>query len=613
MFNRLHAISIAVLCSSMSSVSAKMVLRQIHVVSRQGSPTTIIDGDQNYPVQALSAVGESQMYQLGDWIRNAFREEPALTDDDVSFQTPEGLVDQYIPTRVRLEASSLDTAIVSAQAMARGLFPEAPHGIPVFTQSERNDITIAAGDQCPAFQNDLDILYMTENGDWQQMEEAYMVLLQQLAKIDILSAYAKGDGEDRYVPLHNVWKVYDLIREAKLTCTQGFDSTDMANCNRLAFPNAAALLNAMEWDDLKTLAHYAEVQSKYGTERAGRLLGGNLLRQIADRMVDDEMSTPTDTSTKRVFVTSADYPTLIALMTALKVVPEDEQLDEAFPGYGSALVFELYQDDTSFDHAVRVSYKKAGHAKPSVLRLGDFCYEKDLCEMTSFEALLNSLLLGTDAWCQTCGNDTSDLCLFYSRLYYQEALKEQVAKEQIFIQNITESENPAQTVLAIAGTNACPDGKSLREGFAAVFFGGIALGMVVTCMCILAFQCLRKERRGKAKRRGSLAEIDTKMDNEKAFPTTPKTMISTSPMSFFPSYWTNSPEEGTPYNKDLDADALSLVDEDEDHSSHGHFDMAEVAKSPIRKPTTKGMHKRNQSVPTPTKFLSKQIFPPEIV
>ena len=605
---------VACLPSSIPVASAEMVLRQIHVVSRQGSVATIPSGDENPPTDVLSPVGESQMFQLGAWIRTQFQE--SSTTEVIAPNTQQDILpDEYLPNRVRLESSAEEATMVSAQAMARGLFPTNNIGLPIFTQAARNDIAIAAGDQCPAFQNDLEELTKASDysSDWNQMESAYMLLLQQLAKMDLLASYVTGVGEKAYVPLTQVGKVYDLIREVKLTCNEGFDSTNIDNCNQLSVsPNAAALLSDTEWDDLKTLAQFAE-NTKYGTERSGQLLGGNLLREIVDRMLDDEMSQPQEAGSKRVFVMSADYPTLIALMTALQVVSEEEQLDEAFPGYGSAIVFELYQSDVSpFDHAVRVLYKKAGNAKASVLRLGEFCFEKDLCQMAHFTNLLNSAILGTSDWCQECGNDTSDVCLFYSRLGYQNALKEQQQG-----QSTTTSQSEENYI-------DCTDKKSTRVEFAAIFFGGIALGVILTGLSILLFRCLqslcKKKQKGRVKRRSSLVALNTKLnfDNDKKSSTdTPATVMSTTPMSFFPSYWTNSPvvvkSSGSidGQGEDSDDEAIgdvSLMSQDDDECSP----LDDAAKSPMRRPARKGMHKRNLSVPTPTKLPSK-VFSPEIV
>lgn len=615
---KLSILSIAILLvaclpSSIPVAHAEMVLRQAHVVSRQGSTTTILDGEDNPPTDVLSPVGVSQMFQLGAWIHTQFHE------DSTEVNTQEGLItDDYLPTRVRFESSAQEATIVSAQAMTRGLFPTNNIGIPIFNQAPRNDITIAAGDQCPAFQNDLLELTKASNysSDWNQMEGAYMFLLQQFAKMDLLASYATGVGEKAYVPLQKVGKVYDLLREVKQTCNEGFDSTNIDNCNQLSVsPNAAALLSDTEWDDLKTLAHYAE-NSKYGTARSGQLLGGNLLRKIVDRMLDDEMSQPQEATSKRVFVMSADYPTLIALMTALQVVSEDEQLDEAFPGYGSAMIFELYQDDvTPFDHAVRVLYKKAGNAKASVLRLGELCFEKDLCQMAHFTSLLNSAILGSSDWCQECGNDTSDVCLFYSRLGYQNTLKEQQQGH-----STTTSQSQESSI-------DCTEEKSVREEFAAIFCGGIVLGMILTGMSIILVRCLRslrqKKRQGKAKKRASLVALNTKLDfdnDKKSSTDTPATVMSTTPMSFFPSYWTNSPvvvkssgsvdDEGEDSDDDANEE-LSLVGQDDDECSPLD-DLVVVAKSPMRRLARKGMHKRNFSVPTPTK-LPANVFSPEIV
>lgn len=584
----------ALYCSrSTWSVSATMVLRQLHVVTRQGSSTTVIDGEQNAPIQTLSPVGQTQLYNLGAWIRKAFHEDPP--DDDLNvLELPEGLVDEYYPTRIRLESSALDSTIVSAQSLAQGLFPTSMRGIPVFTQAERNDITIAAEFQCPAFSHDIDLPFLSESQEWKQMEQAYMKLLRELALVPILSGYSTVSSTDspfQYIPLYNVPYVYDLIREARITCNEGYDTTNIELCEKLPFPDAAALLGDMEWEDLKTLARYSEVETKYGTAKAGQFLAGNLLRQIADRMIDDQMSMPEDHTTKRVFVTSTDYPTLIALMSALQVEPDDEQLKEAFPGYGSAVLFELYQDTKSYQHAVRVTYKAAGELRAATLRMGDECFEKEICDMGSFMSLVESSILQTKDWCQACGNDTSDVCLFYSRLDYQERLRDEEAAEEFILQNITASYNPAETLREFTGRNACPDSKSIRHSFEAVFLGGMTLGIFMTCIVFTIFLCLRKQRQSRNRR----ITADVVGKGELTLPKTPETTASSSsPLPVLQPKWTDSPSSSA--NEDVDVDRLSLDGENEDHSNEF------VPLSPKRTPTAPA-----------AKMPSKHVFPPEII
>ena len=585
---------ILLLCLLITRPAAgEMHLRQIHVVSRQGSTITLRDGNQNVPTEVLSAVGSEQMNHLGEWLRQKFHPSTAEDEEtnDLSFAPPIGLVDAYVPSRVRIKSSATHSTIVAAQTLASALFPSASGNIPVYTQAERNDMTISAGEQCPAFQKELDDLNRNPDTDWHKMEEAYINLLTQLGQIKILSDFAHSTGEDKWIPLENVAKVYDFLREAKQTCDNGFDTSNLANCNRLPYPNAAALLDNVQWDNLKTLARYAEVQSKYGTERAGSLLASNLVRQIAGRMVDDRVTSPVDEASKRVFITSADFPTIIALMTALQVVPDESIQEEAFPGYGSALIFELYQDDDASDgnHAVRVLYKKAGSAKASVLRLGEYCHEKDLCNMKDFSALLDSVMLSTSDWCQQCGNDISDMCMFYSRLTPQ-----------------SDSQHRIPNNMDQGGT----------DKFSGVFLGGILLGVLLALLGVCIARRLRKKKSGNMKRRNSLV-VDSNVTKSKSRPTTPKTSqaITPSPKSFFPTYWASMAEESdsgsfhrTNSDKNLEmVESDSLVDESsvnedgEEEEEEEAFDVAFLARSPVRE-RKRDMHRRTLSVPTPTKM-----------
>ncbi|CAB9525546.1 expressed unknown protein [Seminavis robusta] len=513
-------------------VSANMVLRQLHVVTRQGSPTTIIDGDSNFPVQALSTAGEMQMEQLGAWIRREFQDNST------------GLLDQYHPTRVRIDSSAYDTTIVSAQLLAKGLFPS-NNNVPVFSQAARNDITIAAGDQCPTFNHQVDLLHLQQDMDWNEMESAYMGLLIELATLPVLSGYAVQGFNGPYVPLHSVWKVYDMIREAKVFCTG--ETADMGICSLLTFPHAAALLTDPEWQDLKTLVRYTEVQSKYGADRSSKLLASNLIRQIVERMTDDELNTPNDPTTKRVFVSSADYPTLIAIMTALSVEPNEEILDEVIPGYGSTLFVELYQDDQTYEHIIRILYKASGQPRATVLRMGDHCHDLGGCSLKSFTAHLQSSVLNTNAWCQACENDTSDLCLFYSGLAFQEKLKEAQAEAAVVMETIN---------LTVAGMDKTKSPCAVKEEvrndeFAAAFLVGMAAGICLLSFVFGIVHCCRKEDN-----REDNVEITIPL--AKTNPKTPQTSRTAQSIAF----WDDEPISPTA-SEDLEGDELSLDDNEQ--------------------------------------------------
>ena len=247
-----------------TSVSADMVLRQIHVVTRTGSTTTLVDGDSNEPMQTLSEVGITQMENLGAWVQNQFRGDASWDDDGPLVTGTKGLVDDYLPTRVRIESSASEANAMSAQAFVNGLFPAAT--VPIFMQAERNDITISTADQCPTFSHTLGVLYDLESPAWMEMEHSYMDLLIELADMPVLSAYSvrvpDPNFKQRYVPLKALHEVYDLIREAKATCDPGHDTSDLQSCKKLPFPHAAALLTDSEWQDLKTLVKFAEVDTK---------------------------------------------------------------------------------------------------------------------------------------------------------------------------------------------------------------------------------------------------------------------------------------------------------------------------------------------------------------
>lgn len=630
--------TLLLMASTCSLSSAEKVLRQLHIVTRQGSSSTVFDGDFENPMQVLSEVGGEQLFRLGDWIRKQYSyDENSNVAAGLSGHPtmPQGFFEQYSPPRVHIESVAEDTALISALSLTHGLFPSAGIRVPIFTQALRNDVTIDARHQCPTFQESIDTETLKSNMDWNEMEISYMDLLKRLATIPAFDAFTtegsvSDESEFRYVPLHQVKYVYDIIREAKLTCQkeEGRDSYDMETCLKLPFSKTAGILTDAEWEDLKTLAKYSEVQIKYGTERAGRLLAGNLLRQIANRMVDDEINKdPYDKSSKKVYGVSSDYPTLVAMMAILDVVQEDILIDEAYPGYGSALLFELLQDTDTKEHSIQILYKAAGKAKPARLRMGGLCYEKESCSMVRFEAMLEKTVLSQNDWCQACSNDTSDVCMWGSLLVARQQLKDEQAKEAYILENITIVDSPSgESVYNIAEQGSqsvspqsvqqhpgCPKQlarESMRDDFIGFFFGGLFVGVALAYLALALAYLIRRYRRHR--RNNNKNNAGTSPDS-KIMPKTPKTIVSSPPVLASPlrhkaspilsplrrkTRWENTPKSprSPMANVSLDADSLLVDDEDEDRSVHLDDNFAE-----------------DMYLPEPASAPSKQNFPPEIV
>ena len=150
--------------------------------------------------------------------------------------------------------------------------------------------------------------------------------------------------------------------------------------------------------------------------------------------------------------------------------------------------------------------------------------------MQGFSNNINALVLHTKAWCQECGNDFSDICLFYSRMDVQNQLKDEQAKFSMILHNLTNVEAPVKSNEGVSD-----DGYPMN-GFA-VFIGGVLAGVFFTGLILVAINCLRKSK-GDPKLTGLL---DSWQDD------------AMSPTS----------------SVNLDADELSTADEDEDHSSDG--------------------------------------------
>jgi hypothetical protein len=157
----------------------------------------------------LTPTGELQHYQLGLWIKERFGGSSTL------FET-------YKASNVRLQSSSFDRTIVSANSLALGLFDETSRdplrekkipenvtrpNVPVYNTQVTNDVTIRAYDKCENYFNRLEKLY--DSGEWTSIESQHRDLLYKLATFPLFYQY-----KDKYnkIPMEDLWNVYDAIK-----------------------------------------------------------------------------------------------------------------------------------------------------------------------------------------------------------------------------------------------------------------------------------------------------------------------------------------------------------------------------------------------------------------
>mmetsp|Transcript_9906 Transcript_9906/g.18633 ORF Transcript_9906/g.18633 Transcript_9906/m.18633 type:complete len:479 (+) Transcript_9906:213-1649(+) len=378
-----------------------MTLKQIHVVTRHGSRLPLIKHAETLKegITTLTPLGQKQLFDLGVWIKERYKEK--------------GIFDVYDPSQVRLESSSFDRTIVSANSFALGLYDAQARdplnetfmpnntvvNVPVYSKDVKNDVTIRAYDKC-ASGLQLEKLYQSQ--EWSNLENSNLNLLNQLGSMSQFADHTDSQGK---VPLKDLWNVFDAIYVAQTEClAQPMQSS--CSFERKGLMN---ILNANQWEQVQLLSHQAEYL-KYGRESVAKLIGGNLFSQIFERM-NDSASRGFDS----FYMYSAHYPTLIGLLTLLG----DKELDrEVIPKYSSALIFEFYQDETLplQEEKIRVIFRPGDRESDRIINLDDeSCTSDGMCSFKNVQEKIKVLSQGE--WCVACSNDTADVCLLekYSR------------------------------------------------------------------------------------------------------------------------------------------------------------------------------------------------------
>ena len=386
---------------TMTVVNATDRLKQVQMVVRHGARTRLEKSSVDLSEgggAVLTPLGERQLYDLGVKIRNDYNNE--------------GVVDAYSPSLTRIESSSFDRTIVSANSFVMGLFPAdrradgnllpVPryNNVPIYTLDQRNDVYLRAYDKCPAFWERLTGLY--ESSVWKNREQNSRALLGKLAANPLFEEYASGG----IVPLKDLWNAYDRINIVKTECQHNPASTTCL------LDDAATAVTDVEWVKLQELVHYAET-AKYGVDTAGSMLGGKLLEVITNRMgtvplletspLDSFGGTTqqdSDQPLRRFYMYSAHYPTILGLLSAMGVGEWDRQ---AIPPYASALIFELWENETTREQSVKIRFADGNDVA--------VCNGSSTCSIDVFRQMVATSPIVQQDWCEMCQNDSADICL----------------------------------------------------------------------------------------------------------------------------------------------------------------------------------------------------------
>jgi len=413
------------LCLTMTN--ADYTLRQVHVVTRHGSRRPLSKHavtlkESISESSLLTPLGQEQHYQLGEWLRERYSSHENYKRE---------LLDQYDPQLAQFESSSYERTLTSAHSLALGLFPlttrgkqlipVVPPNVPVYAHDRRNDIAIRGYDKCPTFHDRLDQLYETQN--WHDIEQDSMPLLQKLAGIPAFKTYAvqkekdsnlviddvqrgsNNNNNNKYVPLNEMWNIFDLIHVAKVECPDPFIANASSVCQDLADPMLATAVNDEDWQNIQVLAHSVELL-KYGRDVAEQRVGGVLWNTILLRMQEEPEQS-------RLYVTSAHYPTILGLFAALGVQFNSEE-DPVIPEYASAVLLELYQDDQSGEKYVKMAYKSGIKLEAVDVMVSRQCRsdQDGGCLLEEFSNILDSKGRVTpEHWCSLCGNNEVDVCI----------------------------------------------------------------------------------------------------------------------------------------------------------------------------------------------------------
>ena len=482
-------------------------LLQVQVVARHGArtPLTKTAAALREGGATLTAIGEEEHYDLGDWLRRRYASALNLT--------------AYDNAAVHLQSSDFDRTLVSASSLALGLFPLAartgaaaglspsllpsgvtPANIPVHAKARHNDVDIRSYVNCPTLQTKLQTLYASSA--FKTMETDNLALLSKLATHPAFSDYkacvsSPDHAADCRVPLTELWNVYDVINVAKTECAGG---ASQPGCASLPYPDVRTFLNDAEWARTVVLAHDCEVL-KFGRAQTGSLIGANLLRTVLARMghtphqEDDERRQERErrrqrrrrrlthgyNNLERFVLHSAHYPTLMGVFATLdldRLNPTAGLLD-GIPNYASAIIFELWDYQGTYEVVASFKEGKAQTGDPTAFTLP--CEDPATGAPCSLAALVQAVNTetakdGADTvagWCTACGNVEADVCLLAAAGGGGAAGGEGTAKAGDGCDSGDGASGIEPNMVASAIIGA---------------IGGGMLGVVVTVLCIRSFQ-----------------------------------------------------------------------------------------------------------------------------
>eukprot|EP00533_Pseudo-nitzschia_delicatissima_P010341 CAMPEP_0116110828 /NCGR_PEP_ID=MMETSP0327-20121206/18132_1 /TAXON_ID=44447 /ORGANISM="Pseudo-nitzschia delicatissima, Strain B596" /LENGTH=596 /DNA_ID=CAMNT_0003604043 /DNA_START=38 /DNA_END=1828 /DNA_ORIENTATION=- len=431
-----------------SDILSPSTLEQVHVITRHGA-RSMLSKDSDSLAEAggatLTPLGQKQLYDLGEWLRNEYLE---VLGSSVAGQKRS--LAYYNPNLHSFESSNLDRTLSSANSLAKGLFPgtmrasgahntqptdpdyeekelfESPLAVPVpvyTTGKDKNDVTLRAYTNCPTFKDRLIKLYRSK--EWRQIESDFSDLLTKLAR------WFPEMAVDGKIPLDEVWNVYDAIHVARTECivNENNDASCLAFIDQDTVRAAASSLATDEFENLEGLVEHVEflkfgagldTSQEEGMITAGHLLGSNLLWKILNRSKGDG----------DFFVYSAHFGTLLGLLSTMQASKDfwRDSGGEKFFEYGSALIVEIHRSEDKGIRYFILKYKTSEseqaqniviHESATGVKCGQdgdsglsMIPKASWCLLDEVIAWADIYTLRTEeAWCKACNNKEADVCL----------------------------------------------------------------------------------------------------------------------------------------------------------------------------------------------------------
>ncbi|VBB31368.1 unnamed protein product, partial [Acanthocheilonema viteae] len=270
----------------------------------------------------LTNMGMKQLYELGLFFRKRYN----------------GYIEEFNPNDIRILTSQSDRAIVSAQALLRGLFPvnntamqwlkdEEWQPIPFHSESsERNGALLHSTlHPCPRYDQ------LVKN----EMAVIADTMMQKYANVVHFLANVTGIGKK--LKFDQMAALFDIQREI---------------IHQLPQPEWV-YQKWPQFQDMRTIDIITEFKrisqiSKYNTSEKARFKGGLLLGDILHRF--QNVSAGTAVEARKMFLYSAHDVTILSLQHALNVS------NNLLVPYSACLIMELYQTEIN-ETIIKILYK----------------------------------------------------------------------------------------------------------------------------------------------------------------------------------------------------------------------------------------------------------------